>query len=1157
MFVPAGAGLGGRSGRIFDRRDREKENHMRQFYLGLCLALTLCASLAGQTLGEIVGAVRDSTGAVVPGATVTVTNEGTNATRTLNTNEEGIYDFPSLVPGMYRVRVEMQGFRPVTRANIELQVQQAARVDFTLELGQVSEAIEVRGGENLLTTENATVGTVIENRRIVDLPLNGRNFLQLVSLSPNVTYGFSAQGNNTRQGGARMGQNMAISGMRAVWNNYTLDGVANTDPNFNTYVVLPSVDMLQEFKVQTGIYPAEFGRAASQINVSTKGGTNKFHAAFYEFVRNDKMDAKGYAFTPAEAVQSKNPFQWNQYGYTLGGPVLIPKVFNGRDRLFFNSNYEAFRQRTRGNSYFSVPSAAMRGGDFSEVAGLDLRDPVGRFAGSDGTIVSTAFPGNRIPVSRMSPQTNVLWEFWPEPNKPSEAAAGAQPNRNYYKIQRGTIDRDQFHLRLDFNESSASSWFFRYSWSDEMELNEGIEQNGSKLLTSAEQYMLSNTRTFTPTIVNEFRFGVNTFFNSTGRELAYVRDVISELNIPGLSTPDPASWGTPRMEGFAGLSGFGDDSQGPFVVNNATFQVVDNLALIRGKSSFRFGGEVRRDRFNQSGNEFPRGSFNFAGQATQNPATLRGGYSVADFFLGYTNVSEAAVAIAFHQFRATSQYYYFDHTWRVRPGLTVNWGLRYEFSPPWYDRAQKYVNAYVPQVLIGQAQVADMRLHPTMVRVGSGDFYEDIAIRFASPIQVARDGRLGDRLMMTDKNDFAPRLGIAWSPTSKWSIRTGAGIFYSVETSNSRFDMARNLAGRVRKQGRADYPDVTMENFMGGGGAIATISSPYALGAKYDIPTTYALQYLLNVQRELSASTVFEFGYTGSISRRLQALVDLNQAIPGATGSVASRSPFPEFNAIQTVSATGRGSYNGLGMKLQRRFADGLTALVSYTWSKSIDDTSGIRGQSNDGLQYLQNSACEVCERAISSFNTPHRFVTSVLYELPFGKGRPYGTNWNRALDSVMGGWQVGSIVTIQSGRPFSANVAWSGRANVNMKGGERINATGTPWSFEQRTVEQWFNRSAFKLQPFGEFGNAGRNVLLGPGQQSWDFSAHKSFRIVEGHSLTFRFEAFNFPNHPSWALPGHAWGSTDMEKPGADFARIRGTATSMRQIQLGLKYTF
>ena len=297
------------------------------------------ASAFSQTFGEITGAVRDPSGAVIAGATVTVTNVATNASRTTTTNDAGVYSFPALPPGSYRLKVEQQGFKTVSRTDIELQVQQSARLDIEMAVGQVTETVEVSAQSTLLASENATVGTVIGNKPIVELPLNGRNYLQLVALAPNVSYGFPSAGQaGSRQGGDRANQSISVGGQRAQYNRYTLDGVENTDPNFNTYVVFPSVDALQEFKVQTGVYPAEFGRGATQINVSTKPGGNQFHGTLFEFVRNDRLDAKNYAFTSARPP--KDPFKWNQFGFTLGGPVVIPKLFNGRNRLFFMTNYE-------------------------------------------------------------------------------------------------------------------------------------------------------------------------------------------------------------------------------------------------------------------------------------------------------------------------------------------------------------------------------------------------------------------------------------------------------------------------------------------------------------------------------------------------------------------------------------------------------------------------------------------------------------------------------------------------------------------------------------------------------------------------------------------------------------------------------------------------
>src|SRR5499433_1384625 len=351
----------------------------------LCMVLLATLSAFAQTQAAISGVIHDPSGAVIPGVTVTVTNPATNFVRIAISNEAGVYNFPVLQPGIYNIKVELPGFRTFTQNDFELQVQQSARIDFTLQVGDVSQTVQVEGTAALIATENATVGTVIENKRIVDMPLNGRNFLQLVSLSPNVSYGFSDSTQAiTRQGGQRAQQNISVAGQRSEYNHFTLDGVENTDVNFNTYVFLPSIDALQEFKVQTGIFPAEFGRATTQINVSTKPGTNQVHGTLFEFLRNEKLDAKQYAFA---GERPKDPFKWNQYGFALGGPVWLPGIYKGSDRLFFMSNFEGFRERRTSRALFTVPSVKMRNGDFSEILPTRLVDPVTR----------TEFPGNVIP----------------------------------------------------------------------------------------------------------------------------------------------------------------------------------------------------------------------------------------------------------------------------------------------------------------------------------------------------------------------------------------------------------------------------------------------------------------------------------------------------------------------------------------------------------------------------------------------------------------------------------------------------------------------------------------------------------------------------------------------------------------------------------------
>src|SRR5713226_5518366 len=376
----------------------------RTLFVGLTWLL-FCAPCFAQTLGTITGEVRDSAGLVVPGATVTVVNKATNATRTTSSNSVGLFDFPALPPGPYTVKSELEGFKTATR-DLELQVQQTARVNFTLELGTISEQATVTGVSPLVETSNATIGTVIENRRIVELPLNGRNYLDLVKLSPNVSADFAGAGQSgDRQGGSRANQQLSISGQRREFNYYTLDGVDNTDVNFNTYIFLPSVDALEEFKVQTGVYSAEFGREASQVNVVTKSGTNQLHGTLFEFNRNDAFDARPYAFTAQQAAAGKAPFKWNQYGYTVGGPVW-------KNHLFFMSNFEGYRDRKQFQTPFSVPSAPMRSGNFSELlanlGGINVQtgQPNGVIVDpTQCTVVGTSrtcapFAGNVIPANR-------------------------------------------------------------------------------------------------------------------------------------------------------------------------------------------------------------------------------------------------------------------------------------------------------------------------------------------------------------------------------------------------------------------------------------------------------------------------------------------------------------------------------------------------------------------------------------------------------------------------------------------------------------------------------------------------------------------------------------------------------------------------------------
>ena len=1116
----------------------------RTLFVGLTW-LVLCAPAFAQTLGTITGEVKDSTGGVVPGVTMTAVNQATNATRTTASNSAGLYDFPALPPGTYTVKTELDGFKTVTR-EVELRVQQTARANFTLELGAIAELTTVTGFSPLVETSNATIGTVIENRRIVELPLNGRNYLQLVALSPNVSADFAGAGQSgTRQGGTRANQQLSVAGQRREFNYYTLDGVDNTDVNFNTYIFLPSVDALEEFKVQTGVYSAEFGRGAAQVNVVTKSGSNNLHGTVFEFHRDDALDSRPYAFTAAQAAAPQAPFKWDQYGYTASGPVW-------RNHLFFMSNFEGYRDRKQFQNLYSVPSTAMRNGDFSE-----LLRTLGAINGQTGqptgmivdptkcTVVGTTrncapFAGNLIPANLLHPTSKQLLEFYPEPN----FGTGGLAN-NHLALQDRTIDKYQYTQRMDAVQSAKSSWMGRYSYAKENEVAPALKLNGTKLDTSIHQVALGNTWTLSSNLVNEVRFGYNYFFNTFGRELAFERDVVKELKIPGLSESGPEAWGIPSI-GITGFSGFGDSTEGPYTNRNHAFEVSDNLTWIRGRHSLKVGGSVRFDMYNQVGNQFARGNFQFQPIAT--------GYAFADYMLGYQQQNEAAVALAVTKFRAVSQSYYIADTWKIASNMTLDLGLRYEYTPPWLDKNGTLMNADIP-FRDTTPNVQDLSRHPVLVRIGTGDVYENTVLRFAPNIQVARDGRLGDRLVFDDKKNFAPRLGWAWNPSEKWSFRSGIGVFYMQDTGNPRFDMARNLSGRRRDNTLLATPDLTWAApFRGVGGTndcgvappLVCLTNVYVLGNMPNRKTPYMVQYLFNIQRQLGDVTALEVGYLGSRSHRLERMFDWNETIPGLTGSVQSRKPYPEFTKVQQIGNVARAEYNSLAVKLTRRLHQGLSVLGGYTLSKSSDNGSGIRTLDGDTL-FPQDSFCIECEWGLSVFDVRHRFIASVLYELPFGEGKPFATTG--PVGAILGGWQISTIIAKSSGFP---RTAYTGTDRSNTGGGQdRPNTTGQDPNLpaDERTIQRWFNTSAFAVQPAGTWGDAGRNTFFGPGIFNVDASIIRNFRI-RSNTLQFRFEAFNVLNEPIWGDP-----NTTLSSP--LYGSITTTRKPMRELQLGLKFVF
>jgi len=1097
----------------------------------------------------VTGRISDPTGAAIPTAQITLTSTATNAVRTTVSTDSGDYSFPAVAPGSYSVKVEKTAFKAATSTNVEVQIQQTVRLDFTLQVGQVSESVEVSASAQMLQAENVSLGTVIENKQVTELPLNGRNYLGLVALASNANTLSPASGQAAgRQGGDRSSQSISVGGNRIMFDYYTLDGVTNTDPDFNTYVVLPSIDAIQEFKVQTGVYPAEFGHQSTQINVLTKSGGNGYHGSLFEFVRNNAFDAVPYAFTASHP--STSPFKWNDYGFEVDGPIRIPKVLDLRNRLFFMANYEWRVQRQNSQSTYSVPTAAMFGGDFSGI-NATIYDPA-TAATNNG--VKQPFPRNIIPANRIDPISKKFLNYYVPSNLPGLA-------NNYTQLNSSPFNRDGFTARMDFVESAKSQWSGRYSWGDENQASTGISITGSKILTNYEQYLGTNTRTLTPQLVNEARFGYTRLGNSLATYSAGNVDTVAALGIPNLQSGDPVAWGVPLVT-FTGFSSIGDVQDGPFVIDDNNLQAVDNLSWIHGKHTFRFGFEYTRQNFNQIGNQFSRGQFSFQANATQSPANT-GGYAFAEFLLGDVYQSTVAVALANAKFQRNAEAAFIDDTWKVTPRLTLSLGLRYELTPPWTDTLNNLFTVAVPHIY----GVPNAPNTPYLLRQGNcTDPYAGpppINIRWPTVSARCNNGALPDQLMNTSYTDLAPRIGIAYSPNTKTVVRAGWGVFYNQEIGNAYFDLARNIAGRVTLNSNPGVPTLSYSNAVpGGSGTTANAPTPVSYSMSVDHRTTYAMQYLFNVQQQLTPDWALEVGYLGAQSRHLQGFQNIGQAVPGL-GTIASRQPYPGFSNIQLVHDGGTGNYNSLSVKATRRFSQGVSVISSYTWAKSIDTTSGIRNQGNDTL-YPQNSYCLSCERGLSAFDVRHRFVSSVLYELPVGNGKLLNTT-NRVANAIIGGWQAGGILTLQSGLPGTL-MAGIDRANTGAGGGyDRPTFTGANPYLDNPTPSRYFNLDSFVLAPAGQFGNVGRDSIEGPGIIGLDAEIHKQFRMPykEGHVLQFRFEAFNALNHPNWSMPNLSIRS-GQPRPGlpdtaaySTFGVVTSTQTNMRQLQLGLKYQF
>jgi hypothetical protein len=1105
-----------------------------------------------QSFGDIRGSLFDSTDAVMADCQITVKNQDTNQLRRTVTNATGAYDVPDLVPGTYTVTAVKSGFQTAARTNITLQVGQVARVDFTLQPGQVTQTVEVEGNAQMVDTSTTSVGTMIENKDIVELPLNGRDPLQLLALSPNVTVQPGAVGQvGTLQGGTRAAESISVSGERNEFNYYTIDGVANQDVNFNSYIVRPSVEALLEFRVLTGVFPAEYGREASQVQMATRSGTNAYHATVFEFLRNSFFDAEIW-----EQVGAKNPFRRNNYGFTFAGPVL-------KNKLFFLSNLESLRDRTTLQEIGSVPTPAMRGGNMTAQPNI-IYDPLTRVFGKDArgnplAISATPFPNNSVPTSRFNPVTQKLFQYIPLPNQPGTGFV-----QNFITQAYTPTNTDQFTQRIDFTQNAKMNWFGRYSFDNDFVATGTLfPDEAGGVTTDTWQGVLGNTYILGPSTVNEFRFAVNHFTNLQTSHWAFKQDIGKQFGIPGLPDVSPAAWGIPSFS-FSNFSGYAEGD--PAVTYDTIIQATDNISLSRGAHTLKFGVEIRRDRYNQSGNQRAHGVFTFDGSATIIPggSTTTSGYGLADFLIGNVEEADRTGNIANAMFRQTSAFAYAQDDWKISRRLSLSVGLRYETVQPFVDKYCGFANALVTTYGVGPNGngLLPNAAPPVLVRpCSTGNFYDGVPFRYAAGVQTAVSTSLmgGRSTVQHDWLDFAPRLGLAWNPVGDTSVRIAVGRVYAQDTGNPVYDMARNLTGTDLlihdPQLVNNYMDNPWAN-EAGSSSCPGYSGTCLVGAamyadQYNRRTPYVDQATFNLQQPLARDLILEVGYVGSEGHFLQRLNNINQPVLRTSLSdartLAQRSPWPAYGRFNYDDGMVNSNYNGFSAKVTRRFSHGLTLLTAFTWSHSLDDGSAVRS-----VATLPKDTYNVHSEnyGSSAFDLTRHFVTSAIYQLPVGKGQRF-LNRGGVADAILGGWQLGSIITLMDGLPTAA--PGSGNSDGLNQNSNSCNATGVSPFLAHPTAQLFWNINAFNCSDpalYYSVGNIGLNVLRTPGTRQWDFLASKNFRIKERHNVQFRFEAFNFPNHPNWNTPSSA------VTPVQTFGVIT-SAKTMRQLQLALKYSF
>ncbi len=1077
-------------------------------------------SMAQTATGQITGAVNDANGAALAKVKVTVNNQATNQNRETTTNESGAYVFPLLPVGVYSVTAELQGFRSAKRSDIQLNVDKIARIDFDLSVGDVTAVVEIQSSAITLDTETASLGQIVTQRQVTQLPLNGRNFLQLLQLNGGTVE------TTGEQGGMRQGSGNAISinGARPTSNNYLIDGTSNTDTALGTPSAILSVDAIQEFKEQTGTYSAEYGFSANQVNIVSKTGTNDLHGSAFWFGRNDAFDANLFFNNSIPRPTdpnvrwggTKNKLRQNQYGFVAGGPVYIPKVYNGRNKTFWLANFEGFKATRGQTDFLFIPTPDQLAGRFTS----EIIDP----------LTGTPFSNNTIPQNRFSRLARLATaKYFPAPNFSGTAG-------NYIRNRNLPTDTHQYTFRGDQQLGRFGTIFGRYTNTDYTNTIVGntTEMGDVFFVQKNRNWQVSHSLPIGTNLVNQFRFG---YIGATAVQhgATALQSDIDPLQLTGVFTGLNDDQRTYPAVGFGGvgtgLSGGGsavNDYQSSY---QPMWDISNTTTWVRGNHTLNIGLNFRKWSLQRDlANDF-LGQFTFSGFFTGNRNRDN---AVADFLLGYFSGASVFQPAGFgvegktgnpRQFNFLYFAPYVQDDWKVNRRLTLNLGLRWDFRtvPNEQNNRMGWRDLTNPR---GGLIVAD----PTLVAqgiVGDGSYY-----RFTGQ-RNPRDA---------SKRVFAPRLGIAFRPfdDDKTVVRGGYGVFFD-SAEGREIDGASDIYPYVSRgnylqslgQTNLRTTDQMFPNFAGLGAASPAANTFLAVSMSPVPQNPYVQQWSLGIQRELMKNTTLELNYIGSKGTHLlmrrniaQALPPTNPALCAATPTVGDcpvlrRRPFPNFATYIDSDWSGNSSYNAFNAKVEHR-GNSLLFTVVYTFAKSIDSKSAAAGIGNDvaGWQGFLNNNDIRRDRGRSEFDVDHRLVSSFVYELPIGRNKKIGSDMPKIADIFIGGWQVNGILTFQSGFPMTISAADVGGLNDTF-GTNRSDLVGNPnpSGFEP-TIAKWFATEAFRQPAAGFLGTSGRGILRLPGINNWDTGLFKNFNITERLSFQFRFESFNAWNHTQWGGP-------------------------------------